>query len=116
MSDLQRLIEAVEVVMDPGLFYCVPQSMADMAETIVSAHYGSLDAALRLHEAMLPGWHVSMDDGQGQDRPFAAVMPPVAKSTVLGTGEFDNAEGEASTMARAWLLAILRALAKREEG
>ena len=68
------------------------------------AFHGSLDAAKALHEAVLPGWIYNLAPG------FAHVLPP-----------HDNGDQEALTglsdyPARAWLLAILRALHAQEGG
>ncbi|MGL4890620.1 MAG: hypothetical protein ACRC52_07445 [Aeromonas veronii] len=32
------------------------------ADTAFDAYHGSLDAAMTLHKAMLPGWHLTLDD------------------------------------------------------
>ena len=60
-----------------------------------SAYHGSLDAAKALHEAVLPGWRWKIDEH------YAELWQRVQ---VAYSGEaIDNP-------ARAWLLAILRAL------
>lgn len=67
---------------------------------IENAYNGSLDAAMTLHEAMLPGWGWRTQD----------MGNPVA---VLANGD-DLIQERGSTPARAWLLAILEALIAQE--
>jgi hypothetical protein len=71
----------------------------------INAHLGSLDAAKALHEAVLPGWtfvigpaavHLWRNEDYGD--PFCAPY-----------------EGKSDNPARAWLLAILRALHAQEQ-
>ena len=63
---------------------------------LVLAYEGSLDAALALHEALLPGWRWDLD---------AACNAGVWNSCDL----LPAITGEANTPARAWLLAVLKA-------
>jgi|GEM_PF-1199103 len=66
------------------------------------AHSGSLDAAKALHDAVLPGWEWRLrDDGQAWVWRTAA--------------DLHAAYDETETPARAWLLAIIRALIWQEE-
>jgi hypothetical protein len=67
-------------------------------------HHGSLDAAKALHEAVLPGWQLDRLM-QGDDRWEAQVGNPNA----------DWEEGTDASPARAWLIAILKALIAQEE-
>lgn len=95
MGDLDKLIAAVEAgAFDADEERKVPKfnAFADAFEAALGmkpsyadgwgAYRGSLDAALRLHEALLPGWEWHLKSWSGM----------------------------ADTPARAWLLAILRAL------
>lgn len=66
------------------------------------AFQGSLDAAKALHEALLPGWHWSVSGD------YAAVMDHDGSDDFLGLKHFPASSPQP---ARAWLLAILRALA-----
>jgi hypothetical protein len=102
MSALRKLIEAVEA----GWFAMDVLPPVREIEAY-DAFYGSLDAALRLHNALLPGWHWRGDDGQGQEDAFVRVWHPDGRK--LGMGE-----GECEPPARAWLLAVLRALQAKE--
>jgi hypothetical protein len=66
------------------------------------AYHGSLDAALALHEAVLPGWEWCMDSRGNADLSHGVSRP------VTGRALYNPA--------RAWLLAILKALATTTEG
>lgn len=80
----------------------VPHDLAKMPrelwEPIVNANSGSLDAAKALHEALLPGW-VPVYDGRSD---YFQVMD--------AAGNLHEHKDEKNP-ARAWLIAILRALA-----
>lgn len=118
---LSKLIEAVEAgtlcsgdfitLDDCELIYSVfPLSEENHhAELVSLCMEGSLDAALSLHKALLPGWHWRGDDGQGQEWPYMCVWHPEGK--LAGCGD-----AEAEEPARAWLLAILRAMEGKEGG
>ena len=98
MSDLQRLIEAVERGGDlPEILNCDPfaRCMDGTHYLAALAYDGSLDAAKALHERLLQGWQrqISESNAKVYKRPNIAFF-----------GEsIDND-------ARAWLLAILRAV------
>ena len=95
MGDLDKLIAAVEA----GTFLMDVFPDGRTERIAYEAFGGSLDAALRLHEALLPGSGWVLDTTEaGTD---AHVYPR------LGNEVFS---GDAITPARAWLLAILRAL------
>ena len=66
---------------------------------------GSLDAAKALHDAALPGWDMQINTYE-DDSFEASVSQPLQVKTYDGVSPF---------MARAWLLAILRALAAIKE-
>jgi hypothetical protein len=72
-----------------------------------SAYHGSLDAALALHEAVLPGcqFHIATEaNGEG----FVAEIFDCKRDRFIAHACTDRP-------ARAWLLAILRALIAQEE-
>ena len=111
---IRELREAVEVGIatgGPADALVVPKAMGDLIASVlgdddelwsdfVEAHDGSLDAAKRLHDALLPGWRVEAFNLDGEvvlrrDRPMDR-----AYGDALNSGE----------VARAWLLALLRAL------
>ena len=109
MTDLDRLIAAVEAGSSPTLSelgavtpsQAFSQEMSDAAD----AFKGSLEAAHRLHEALLPGW------GWTPECADAAEVWPLGKLTLAIRPYSDGV-----TPARAWLLAILRALREKEKG
>jgi hypothetical protein len=68
------------------------------------AYHGSLDAAKALHEALLPGWDIQITTYE-DDSFEASVARPMEVRTYDGVSMY---------MARAWLLAIIRALIAEE--
>lgn len=96
MTDLEKLIAAVEAGdLAATNFRCLPRgTWLDAAD----AQHGSLDAAHRLHDVLLPGWDylVSRHDAEIWQTGY---YPNTTKEQVMGNP------------ARAWLLAVLRALA-----
>ena len=103
MSDLEKLIEAVEGGnLHPLDLLCLDAISHGRAQ---KAFDGSLDAAKALHEALLPGWSYVLEDDDGNIH--AAVWPH---------GEIgEQSSGSGPTAARAWLLAVLRAYAAQQE-
>lgn len=113
MTDLNKLIAAVEAGALPEAVFHGSSSIrehwayttgldAEQRRWVYLAYNGSLDAALRLHEALLPGWGWVLDMMDGETA--AHVYSP------FGAKHF----GADSTIpARAWLLAILRALQEK---
>jgi hypothetical protein len=80
--------------------------------TFYEAFSGSLDAALALHNAVLPDWYLSEiseapDHGDYPGKHWSVVIAPRN-----GPG---NEEAAAATPARAMLLAILAAMIEQEE-
>jgi len=98
MTDMDKLIAAVEA----GTFMMDVLS-PENEMTAYDAFSGSLDAAKRLHDALLPGWDYCIDYVQ-RSKPLAYVQDE-------GGPTFD---GEADTPAHAWLLAILKAVNAQE--
>lgn len=100
---LARMIEAVETG--------TPVGIGIWTGALGSAHYtlgtmaagGSLDAAMALHEALFPGWiwNIVSDSATIWQGPPADPMEGVQEAYVDGNP------------ARAWLLAILRAVEAR---
>lgn len=78
----------------------------DFASQVISAHRGSLDAAKTLHEAVLPGWPWSV-------KTLATDESQVWTNRAYGLHAMGYI-GTAKDPARAWLLAILRALHSME--
>jgi len=66
-----------------------------------NANHGSLDAAKKLHEAFLPGWHFDIATEANENGFYANFSSP----------DWDSAfTSWADNPARAWLIAILKAL------
>ena len=68
------------------------------------AYRGSLDAAKALHEAVLPDWYVFIKGQKGY----------VWFAELMDRDDNRHPQTEGETPARAWLLAILRALHSME--
>lgn len=69
------------------------------------AFHGSLDAAKALHEAVLPGWVWVPEIGT--EGPYEGYMSPPDRCDGINVSDPD--------LARAWLIAILKALIAEEE-
>lgn len=99
---LKELLAKVEAG-DLDYPYCIVQHVhgVEMNESMWFAYNGSLDAAKALHEAVLPGWLYSIEN----------------EATCVFTDDILNAElGRCDdNPARAWLIAILKALIAQEE-
>lgn len=100
---LAALIEAVEAgvatraAIEEMGFAALPKMVDGV--NCGSAYNGSLDAAKALHEALLPGWEWGRTEGN------IYVKDPRRGSRATKWG------GPNDNHARAWLLAVLRALA-----
>lgn len=103
MTDLGRLIEAVEAGAEPVDLWLALGSQWNI-DTAQRAYRGSLDAALRLHEALLPGWTWELA------RHAACVRPLISEAENNG-----RIFGAGSNPARALLIAILRAVKAQQE-
>lgn len=108
MSELDKLIEAVEAGECPD--FCPLWHGVGLCTEAEGAFCGSLDAAKRLHEALLPGWHLTdmWINGDG--------LMGGAGVWRDGVAENEAFHAHASSAARAWLLAILKALRATEAG
>lgn len=73
------------------------------------AYFGSLDAAKALHEAVLPMWVADIKIG-ADSNPSRAIVSPLTPMS----GNPSSITEWAGNPARAWLLAILRALHSME--
>ena len=70
------------------------------------AFEGSLDAAKALHDAVLPGWDLQICTYEDDLFEVSVSLPLCVKTY----------DGLSKIIARAWLLAIIRALIAQEEG
>jgi hypothetical protein len=115
MDALKELLAKVEAGEWPGgidgiarqVFPYRSASVDDMGLTASEAFHGDLNAALALHEALLPkeGWGVELITLHPSLIPGGSGFQYRA---VVGWGVV--VKGYADTPARAWLIAILRAL------
>lgn len=113
---LRGLIEAVEIGNEAAAKLSARKLMPDQAPDMGRAYNGSLDAAKRLHDALLPGWAVDdmSQNGRLAGHPWGirlalwiGARPSENKHVSAGWGSDATPDGNP---ARAWLLAILRAL------
>lgn len=106
---LRGLIDGVEIGNEAAAKLNARKAYPEHAPDMGRAYNGSLDAAKRLHDALLPGWAWMMGN-----KGTATVIPPehvfAKRGTVGPTCRVDD------NPARAWLLAILRALDDQREG
>ena len=79
----------------------------DQRRMVFRAYNGSLDAAKALHEALLPGW-VVQNIGQDGFDPGDGWTAWIVHPEYLEN--FTSQDGKAKDPARAWLLAILKAV------
>ncbi len=108
-DNLRALIEAVERGDHIGTGYTAPvfghgPDGVDRRIWARKAARGSLDAAAALHEALLPGWLPDLRQWPG-GRCLAMIRPPHDRAH----------QGQGPTLARAWLLAVLKALVAQQE-
>ena len=107
LNALDELIEAVEAGDDlpeigHGYWQFLPAGACILAAR--TYHDGSLDAALALHEALLPGWIARVTTGA------AAAGVNYSHCTVEDWNEATEVDANNQpTPARAWLLAVLKA-------
>lgn len=117
MSDLDKLIAAVEAGECPD--FCPMWHGEGLCTEAEGAFGGSLDAAMRLHEALLPGWVARHTWGGPLAKLPTAAPIPYTHVFRPRMSEEDDPLGESSSgyrgdnPARAWLLAILRAVKAR---
>lgn len=76
------------------------------------AYGGSLDAALALHEVLLPGWIVH--DFSNNSRSMGWTMVIASEAGDYHTSHAGGKVGFCETPARAWLLAVLKAYRSME--
>ena len=106
LAELITKVEAGEATYPHGwTFYDVFPHDKNFAR-VQDSYNGSLDAAKELHEAVLPGWRYMITHGPSGDTVVVAERLGVDVDTI-GVA-LDNP-------ARAWLLAILKALHSMEK-
>ena len=106
LNAMNKLVEAVEVGDEDVNWFPISGHSAAKWGYCQRAHEGSLDAALALHEALLPGWKYSLSNDLLQ---HGGPCEPAAvwKGMDCYSGGF--ADETIIRPARAWLLAVLRA-------
>ncbi len=114
---LRALYEAVKAEETLTTQFAAVFSNAGFTEAI-AAYSGSLDAALALHEVVLPGWLVGtmcqlLDVGDDMEYTGTASDWMVNLARCDGTMRIDSEI--AATPARSWLLAIIAALIAQAE-
>ena len=112
---LLRMVEAGEWDHSPNgvaraVFPYKSASIDDMGLTAVEAFNGSLDNAMDLHDAVLPGWGWRFDDKYGDGMPpeFEKKFAWVSNPNNWRSGQ--TAQVREGNEARAWLCAIVKAL------
>ncbi len=110
MSELDKLIEAVEAGYWGHSYGGIATKLGMDFAKVNDAYNGSLDAAMALHEALLPGWgaKIEMQTPVDVQISFAWVGP---REEML----FREHATSMHCPARAWLLAILRAYRQHRE-
>jgi hypothetical protein len=108
LKELAKKVEAGETLTIFGR--SDPCGLGRARMHLVTAYQGSLDAALALHEAVLPGWFVRGLTQRGHDIWHATIWPELSI-----VGREDMVIGKSATPARALLLADIRALIAQEE-
>ena len=101
LAELIEKVEAREPILHPLPAWWPTKDWVNC----VGAFHGSLDAAKALHEAVLPGW-------------FAGVSENIHGHGWYGWVQTNerHMEARSNQPARAWLLAILKALHAQESG
>ena len=116
---LAELIAKVEAGEASGKFGPIMRGHMDFDKILEAsrAYNGSLDAAKALHEAVLPGWAVErITMWPGPNNGCAAYLwgTHEKRGERWHHPEDGRSDATAETPARAWLLAILRALHSME--
>lgn len=118
MTDLDKLIAAVEAGTASTMRFedtlgHISSATFGSADIVAElAYFGSLDAALRLHEALLPGWVVnSLDQASNlAGDPWGCEVAWFEGSNPNNNRRAYSGHNFDKNPARAWLLAILRAI------
>ena len=97
MSNLRKLIEAVEAGLQPSSLRMreIGGDLYGWRKTAIDAFHGSLDAAKSLHEKLLPG--------------CSAVIQTNGTVQTIGPNYERHTGVAVDAPARAWLIAILKA-------
>ena len=104
MTDLDKLIEAVEAGEYSDGMFCPLFHRSGHCVNMEAAYLASLDAAKALHDALLPDWAWSIECENSAD-----VWPRFRLESAI------RAYADDGTPARAWLLAILKACRSQQD-
>lgn len=107
MSDLDKLIEAVEAGGDNAWHGCGDVLGLRNGMAFTSAYNGSLDAAKALHDALLPGWTRDVDATAPECGITVTLHKPY--SPHRSPDDMGTVSADMACEARAWLIAILKA-------
>ena len=105
----ENLIVSRDVSAEIDLAFNISDLHGDVWADVLNAYDGSLDAALAVHEAMLPNWIVN-----GFNRARGKNMEILPEWDILLCSKFSHANVKHRMPSRAWLLAILEALISQE--
>lgn len=117
-QSLKTLHDKVEAgtAIPPDFYQVWSNYVGDCGEWAHCAFMGSLDAAKALHDAVLPGWTLNglwekrhPDKGQHPTGEWVCLL-----FGIVG-GKYYGPEVTSNDPARAWLLAILRALINEDQ-
>lgn len=111
LDAMSKLIGAVEAGISWYDWWAYERAMPEGRIVMArDAYQGSLDAAKALHDALLPGWRVKIEQDEviARGGDFTACVWP---SDYSRREHIFRPVGKSETAARAWLLAILKACA-----
>ena len=111
LQALADKVEAGEIALSDLDQFIPSFGMTTTANDAHMAYRGSIDAAKALHEAVLPGWAWTINDSGEQ-----TMWPPNEIADEEWCADGILSVGPENNPARAWLLAILRALIAKEGG
>lgn len=111
-TPIRALIEAVEVldtISGEAAFFASLEAafgrQGNVKQDVCRAFYGSLDAALTLHDALLPGWGWRKNHYAGSKPDYETWWVTYPNNWLVGhTANYTD-----GNPSRAWLLAILKA-------
>ena len=106
LAELIAMVEAGEIARSDLDEFIPVFGLTTDGNNALDAYRGSLDAAKLLHEAVLPGYGYGIFGTLSDGYCSACVVPKIDNPPVY--------HGRSDDLARAWLLAILRALHSME--
>ena len=110
LEALKALLEKVRAGQDNSELW--RPAFSDHGSEAMLAFHGSLDAALALYQAVLPGWSTEITCRPFGTKPHQWHILLSTDHTGWGNGK--HCAASADNPARAWLMAILQALIAQE--